>query len=178
MTRKKETDSNLVSKASVATIAGIVFTVLTILFGFLGWLGKSSFTPWLVDRVFGVSKYVLEEVTKRIDSGYADTFIFSLSAAETKSQLLFYAEKGQRVKLTINANSTGQRPTMFRVYIDGSPWESARQAPFHIVHGDITDKLRFDTEPGGDIHSLKFIPVDLKADAWIVIDALVLVYNN
>lgn len=165
------------SKKTIALTASIVVACFSTIVIMIGFIGRNSFAPKMVDEVFGISKYVLEEITKRVDSGYSGTFVFAPNLPNQNAQLLFYAEKGQTVKVTIKGNSLGSNPSKLKVFIDNAPWGDFRELPFHLVHGDITDKLRFD-DPGANIHVLRLVPNQLGEDALIVLDCLVLVYNK
>lgn len=165
------------SKPTITIIATIVFLCFSILVGLIGFWGRNSFAPKIVDHVFGLSDYVLKEISERIDSGYSDTFIFEPDSKNKGGQILFFAEKGQTVKVTLQGNSLGPKPSKFRMFIDNTPWGASRELPIKIVHGDITDKLKFD-EPGASIHVLKIVPEPLEKDSLMLIDSLVLVYNK
>jgi hypothetical protein len=147
--------------------------------GVLGFLGRDSITPKIFDKIFGISDYVLSEITKRIDSGYSGTFVFRPDSKEKRGQLYFYAEAGQPVKVTLNASLIGNGK--FNILVDGEPWEREipHDQPFYrSVHADITKRLKFDIEPGGNVHTLQFQVLSLGSDAVIVVDSLVLVYNK
>lgn len=163
---------------TITLIAVVVFACFSVIGGAIGFIGRNSFAPRFVDEVFGLSTYVLTEITKRVDSGYSGTFIFAPNLTDKNTHLLFFAEKGQPVKVTIKGSSRGSKPSKFKVYIDYLPWGDARESDFNIVHADITDKLKYDIEPGGNIHVLKFIPDQLEEDTLIVLECLVLVYNK
>jgi hypothetical protein len=166
------------TKSTITLIATIVVACFSAMVVVIGFIGRNSFAPKIVDEIFGLSTYVLAEITKRVDSGYSGTFIFAPKSPDKNAQLLFFAEKGQSVKVTINGNSLGSKRSKFRVFIDNTPWGDSRELPFNLVHGDVTDKLKFDVEPGGNIHVLRFVPNPLEEDALILIECLVLVYNK
>lgn len=169
---------NNISIKSTTTIATIVLACYLALIGVIGYFGRNSFAPKIVDGIFGLSTYVLAEITKRVDSGYSRTFIIAPNSMDKNFDLLFFAEKGQPVKVTINGTSRGSELSTFKVFVDNAPWEDTRELPFNMVHGDITDKLKYDQPPGGNIHVLRFIPGQLEEDALIVLECLVLVYNK
>lgn len=168
---------NAPTKITITLIATIVVACFSVIVALIGFIGRNSFAPKIIDEIFGLSPYVLTELTKRVDSGYSGTFIFAPNSREKNTQL-FFAEKGQTVKLTINSNSIGSKKSKFKAYIDGELWGGIRELPFNLVHGDVTDELKFDREPGGNIHALRFVPDQLEEDALVIIECLVLVYNK
>jgi len=175
-TPKASEDKHL--KLTITLIAVVVFACFSVIAGTIGFLGRNSFAPKILDQIFGLSAYVLTEITERVDSGYSRTFIFTPNSMDKNCDLLFFAEKGQPVKVTINGTSRGSKLSTFKVFVDNAPWEHARELPFNIVHADITDKLKYDQPPGANIHILRFIPAQLEEDALIVLECLVLVYNK
>jgi hypothetical protein len=166
------------STKTISTIAAIVVACYSVTFGLIGYLGRNSFAPKIIDEMFGISKYVLKEIDKKVDSGYTGTFIFTPDAVNKTQQLVFYAEEGQKVKVTIKAHATGPQANKLRVLIDKVPWAEDRVLPIEIIHGDITKLLKFD-DPGANLHFLKPSPVEeLQKDTIMVIECLVLVYNK
>jgi len=156
---------------------GIVVIIYTAIISVIGFLGRNSFAPKVIDGIFGISNHVLKEITKKVDSGYSGTFIVTPDMKEKNMQILFFAEKEQTVKITIKGNFLGTEPAKFRTFIDNQPWGNSRELPYVLVHGDITDKLKFD-EPGANLHVLKLIPEELGENYLMVLDCLVLVYNQ
>lgn len=168
------------SKKTTALISTIVVACIMAVGTIIGVIGRHSFTPKIIDQAFGISPYVLSEISKHVDSGYSATFIFSQDS-KPNAQLQFFAEKGQTVKVTISGNASGSQRRVFKVLIDNVPWEGDRDLPFNLVHGDITDKLRWDIPPGGNVHALRFLPGRLEndsKDSVAVFDCLVVVYNK
>ena len=166
------------SKLTITLIAVVVFACFSVIGGAIGFIGRNSFAPKIIDQIFGLSTYVLAEITERVDSGYSRTFIFALKSTDKNCDLLFFAEKRQPVKVTINGTSRGSELSTFKVFVDNAPWEDTRELPFNIVHADITDKLKYDQPPGANIHFLRFIPAQLGEHALIVLECLVLVYTR
>jgi hypothetical protein len=166
------------NKKKIGLIASIVVACYIALVAAIGFIGKNSFTPKIIDSMFGITEYVFKQMTKRVDSGYSKTFIFAPGSHCDDNTLRFYAEEGQSVKMTIDAHAVSPETLSFRVDIDGKPWESPRTIPFNIVHGTITKYLRFDVEPGGDLHTLRFVPDNLKNNSIVIIQCLILVYAN
>lgn len=164
-----------------ARIATIVVICVMVIIGFLGWAGNKSLTPKLFDHVFGLSNYVLAQIStqisKKVDSGYSVTFIFAPNSINKDAQLLFYAEKEQIVEVTINGNLRGAKAKKLKIFLDNHKWIDGRELPIKIVRGDITDKLKYD-EPGANLHILKVVPDELEEDTLIVIECLVLVKNR
>lgn len=171
VTKQKE------STKSISTIAAIVVACYSATLGLIGYLGRNSFAPKILDEMFGISKYVLKEISKKVDSGYTGTFIFAPDAVNRNQQLVFYAEKDQIVKVTLKAQATGSQASKLRILIDKVSWDGERELPIEITHGDITDRLKFD-DPGANLHFLKPSPVQLQKDTIMVIECLVLVYNK
>jgi hypothetical protein len=165
------------NKKRISLIASIVVACYIALVAVIGFIGKNSFTPKIIDSMFGITDYVFSQLTKRVDSGYSKTFIFA-PGSHSDNFLRFYAEEGQSVKMTIVAHAVSTEPLSFRVIIDGRPWGSPRSIPFEIVHGTITKLLHFDIEPGGNLHTLSFVPDNLKQDSIVVIECLILVYAD
>jgi len=170
-------NKNKKSKITTSLIASIVVACYITVIAVVGFIGRNSFAPKIIDEIFGLSDYVLEEITKKVDSGYSGTFIITPSSTDRVTQLLFFAEREQTVKVTIKGNSLGSAPNKFRLLIDNKPWGDIRDLPYTVVHGDITDKLKFD-EPGANLHVLKLIPEQLGEGSLLVFDCLVLVYNK
>jgi hypothetical protein len=169
--------ANSMKKTTISLVASVVVACFAAFFGLIGFLGRGSFAPRVLDELLGLSKYVFSEISKKIDSGYSGTFIFSPNAVNRNSQLIFFAEKGQTAKLTIKASSLGSKQSKIRLFIDNTPWGATREIPMDVVHGDITEKLKFD-EPGAGLHYIKVIPDQLEKDALVLVDCLVLVYNK
>lgn len=169
------------SKKLITLICTIVVIIFTVFLSLLAYLGNNSLTPKILDHILGLSPYVLKEVlvniNRQVDSGYSGTFVFTPNSTNNSAQLLFYAERGQTVRVTINANSIGSKPSTIRILVDKVPWGDVRELPINFVHSDITDKLKFD-EPGADLHLLQVIPEKLGKDAVISLDCLVLVKNK
>jgi hypothetical protein len=161
-------------KKKIASIASIVTICIASAFALLGFLGKSSFTPLIIDKVFGITDHVTNEIVKKIDSGYSNTFILSPKDARQDATILFYAQHGQMVRATINSAGRGA-PTKFQYFVDNMPWNPGASS---ATHADITNILRFDMAPGGDIHVLKIIPSFSSNDSFAVVDCLVLVYSR
>lgn len=163
----------------IATVSGVVLTVMTGVIGLIGFAGQNSYTPIILDQIFGISKYVNEEITKKVDSGYADSFVISYDEAgkwKEGRQLLFYAEKEQDVKVTIRGNASGD--TTLVTQIDDSDKNLTKNKPFNLIHADVTQRLSFDSEPGANLHFIRFRPQNLKAGEYIVVESLVLVYRK
>jgi hypothetical protein len=166
-------------KGTIAQIATIVVACYVALAALIGLIGRNSFTPIIIDEMFGISEHVKKEIMLRVDSGYSRTFVFSPGVADDRNQLIFYAEDGQPVKVSINGYSRGDSDTGFRILVDNSPWEGVRELPFnsfHMANINITNKLKFDQPPQGNLHALKFVPERLEEDSLIVLECLVLVY--
>lgn len=145
----------------------------------LGWLGRTSFTPRVIDALFGISDYVAKQVRRGEEAGYSASFVFRRGEAERPALVMFHAFRGDSVVATINGEYRGSPlspPGSFRVLIDNIPWHDVWVAPdSSIVHGQITDKLRFDIHPGGEIHLLRVVPVNLDSDGVLIVECLVLV---
>lgn len=164
-------------KVRIGTLATVVFIILMTFMSLFGRMGKFSYTPKILDELFGFSQYVLKETARKVDSGYCGNISFTPSEKPKNSEVLFYAQSGQIVRITIKATARGSSITCINISIDGVPWCQETELPYQIVQGTISDKLRFDREPGGDIHVVRFAPSLMALDAEISIDCLVLVSN-
>ncbi len=142
---------------------------------FVGFLGREGLTPQFLDKAFGLSDYVLKQVSRRVDAGYSSGMIFD-NANRLPRQILFYAMKGQTVKVTLNASAVGNASLLGS--IDGQKWERVGKIPDGFVQSDITEKLRFDAGVGDNVHSITIAPGILDPDAVITCDCLVLVYRQ
>ena len=169
------------NQKTIGVIAAVVVGCYAVVAGLVGFLGRSSYTPRAIDKLFGLTEYLeVQLATRRVDSGYSKVFIFSGSTASDDTQLMFYAVPSQPVKLTICASATGP-PLTVKVLLDGELWTSFK-TPYNIVQGDVTKKLRFDVPPGENVHTLKFIPPGIvakqSASDVAVVECLVMVYKS
>jgi len=164
------------TKSSITLIASIVVACFSAILVVLGLIGRNSFAPKIIDQIFGLSNFVLTEITKKVDSGYSGTFILAPTSKDRDAKLLFYAEKGQTVKTTIKANQLGSMHGKLKLFVDNNSW-CERELPYQLVHGDITDKLKFD-EPGANLHVLRLVPGQMEENALVILECLVLVYNK
>lgn len=162
---------------SVTVIATIVTACFSAFLAIIGFIGRDSFAPKIIDEIFGLSNYVLAEIQKRVDSGYSSSFILTTKNRDQNTQILFYAEEGQTVHVTWNASSLGPNPVKLKVLVDNSLWQES-ELPDYIVQGNVTEQLKFNIKPGANIHHLRFVPVNLDDESIVVIDSLVLVYQQ
>ena len=123
-----------------------------------------------------ITAEISRSLGEHVDSGYTKTIIFSQEAAADSNFLIFYARKEQEVELTILATATGSQ-AKFRLILDGSTWDEPQEFPYYQVAANITEHLRFDREPGGNLHRMRFQPVDLNESDRAVIELVVLVRN-
>jgi hypothetical protein len=146
-------------------------------------MGKSSYTPRILDELLGLSAFVSQEISKKVDSGYSESITFKYDSQgqwlKARREILFYAEPGQTVKLTIRGNAGGAPNTTsgVEVHIDGVIWKNLGSAPYSRIQVPITGKLKSDVDEGA-IHNISFHPKDLKPGDIAQIDCLILVYNK
>lgn len=163
----------------VVTVSSITLVALALCLAGLGSLTKNSFGPIIIDNIFGLSKYVAQQSTKEVDSGYTKTFVFSESQDTMVTQtLLFYAKPDQDVMLHIDGASRGAEREKIQIKVDdvliADQSGQHRTLPL-MLHDRLP--LSGETELGQDIHSLKILPVNSQVHGLIVIDAIVIVSN-
>ena len=112
-----------------------------------------------------------------MDSGYTKTIVFSQGAPADANFLRFYARKEQEVELTILATGTVDSQAKFKIILDGKTWREPRGFPYTLVQGNITEHLRSDAAPGANLHTIRFVPLDLDESDRAVIDCVILVKN-
>lgn len=175
---------------TIATISGIVVVTLTTLLGVFGFIGKGSYTPIIFDKLFGLTEYVNKEaarqfdneinaMSEKVDSGYTESIIIPYDEAgkwKAGRTVLFYAQPGQRVKVSLFGSASGL--SVLVTEIDGPGKNLTPESRFSLSHADVTKRLCFDCDPGGEIHKVRFIPKNLKKGDFIVVDVLVLVYRK
>jgi hypothetical protein len=170
-------------KADYSTIKVVVLTTLAciavLMVPFL-WLVSTFVDAKSIDGKLGLSAHltpkIMAEIVKKVDSGYSKSFIIRGDEPQPDTTLLFYSEDGQSVRLVMDASAYGSSPMKLRVLIDNNPWIE-KELPFQIHLANITQHVRGDAE-GGDIHVLRVVPVNLRADSTAVIQSLVLVANS
>jgi hypothetical protein len=90
--------------------------------------------------------------------------------------LIFYARRDQKVEATILSEGIGSDAKM-RMILDGKTWGEPLALPLTLFNVDITEKLRYDIPPGGNLHTLRFIPETSNDEFSAVIDSVILVKN-
>lgn len=115
--------------------------------------------------------------SSRIDSGYAHSIV--LKADDTRdfpNLLMFHARDDQDVFLTVLATSKSHG-TSLRIAVDNVDlWPDAQPLPVMAHDLRITDKLRFDVPPAGNVHTVRFTPEALAGQ--VLIEAIVLVHDG
>lgn len=159
-------------------IASSTFFIIFAGFSFVALSSKQPLVGEVLDSVFHVTSYIQKQISKRVDSGYSGSFIID-SRTKTLNQILFFAHQTQGADLSITAVARNPKGTLINVFIDGEPWwKGPLENAFVRVHIDITNKLKYDVRPAGDIHSIQFIPENISSDALIVVDSVVVVHNQ
>ena len=124
-----------------------------------------------------ISEQIARSLSEHVDSGYTKTIVFSERAPADDNFLIFYARPEQEVEVTILATATVGTEAKFRVTLSGRAWGEPRAFPYTMVQGTITEHLRFDAEPGANLHVLRFQPIDFLESDRAVIQCVVLVRN-
>lgn len=124
-----------------------------------------------------IAEQIGRSIGAHVDSGYTKTIVFSERAPAEDNFLIFYARPEQQVEVTILASATVGSEAKFRVTLGGRAFGEPRPFPFTLVQGTITEHLRFDAEPGANLHILRFQPVDFAEGDRAVIQCVVLVKN-
>lgn len=142
-------------------------------------LEDESFNDQLItdDHKRAIAEQIARSSGQHVDSGYTKTIVFSPEASGDDNFLIFYARKEQEVELTILATATVGSQAQFRVVLDRRAWGEPRPFPYTLVQGNITEHLRFDADPGANLHVMRFVPVNLKENERAVIECVVLVKN-
>ena len=129
-----------------------------------------------------------DKIAQRIDSGYSRTIVFAgkemipggtTSISSTDRAMMFYAEVGQDVHATVHAYSDAPQSKL-RILVDNQTWQPSIESslPIAVTHANITDKLRFDTQPGSNLHVISFTPDGLQGTGKMVVQVTILVYNG
>lgn len=129
------------------------------------------------EHKLAIAAQITRITSEHVDSGYTRNIVFSQSASGDDSVLTFYARKEQEVELTIIARAPNGSQTKFRIVVDRRAWGEPRKFPYTMVQGNITEHLRFDAEPGGNLHTMRFVPIDFTESDRAVIECVVLVRN-
>ena len=75
------------------------------------------------------------------------------------------------------AKATGEEAKL-RIVLDRTPLDDPQEFPYFLVNSNITEYLRFDLPPVGNLHRIVFQPVDLDPESErAVIELVVLVRN-
>ncbi len=158
----------------VTTIACIVILIAPFL-----WVLRTFVNAETIDEKLGLSAHltpkIMGEVVKKVDSGYSRSFILRSDDPTSDTDLLFYAEPGQVVRLVMKAEAYGPKPKI-QILIDNVPWLE-KEVPFQINLADISEHVRRDAE-GGNIHVMKVVPRDVTSGSTTVLQCLVLVANR
>jgi hypothetical protein len=155
---KKNTSSDPPKNAVVYLLVAALLLVLAV-------VGRSSYTPLILDQMFGITAHVEKTLNLKIDSGYSATFIFEPRrlpgrpnpapqlVQKVNNTLLFSAERGQRVTLTVKYFNPYEDKDFLLVTVDQSSQKIRQQ----LVKLDITKKL--DSQLGADLHVLRIDPI-------------------
>jgi len=144
--------------------------------------GKSSYTPKILDEMLGLSKYVERTAFSKIDSGYSKVLFFDPAGdprqLRDNSTILFYAEKGQPVSLTIEFEGS-VAPDGLKVIIDGQEVTTRHKS---VSNADITNKLFYDLNASettsSGLHTLRVVPVARRVTVPFGVNVLVLVHRS
>lgn len=143
----------------------------------------------LTDREFGaklisgddkqsLANQLVRMAARDVDSGYSKHISFTENGGDETNFLIFYALKSQEVEVTVISSATANSRATFRAVLDGKTWLEDKGFPYTLPGAIVTNRLAFDSEPGANLHTLKFVPDNLGADERAVIDFVVLVKNN
>ncbi len=166
-------------KADYATIKVVVLTTVAcvvVLVAPFAWLLTTFVDARTVDKKLGLSAFIMGEIVKNVDSGYSKSFILLGSDPTTDTDLLFYSQRGQVVRIVIEAVARGPQSPKIQVLIDNSLWLE-KDLPFNVHLADISEHIRPDAE-GGDIHVVRVVPIGLTQGNVAVLKCLVLVANR
>lgn len=144
--------------------------------------GRSSYTPKILDQMFGISDYIEKEAFSKVDSGYSAVLLFDSNPKSQRSwddaSVLFYAEKGQPVLLTLDFEESVV-PDGLRIILDGQEAPARKR---RIFKADITNQLPWDlmapdiSSPG--LHVLRIVPVAKRIAIPFAVKVLVLVQRS
>jgi hypothetical protein len=114
-----------------------------------------------------------------VDSGYSKTFLFSKTDTGEDNVLMFYAQKNQRTSVELSASATSKKSgdTKLRIFVDDTQLTTDQLLPYSIANADVTDKLQFNRQPDGNLHIIKFQPIDLPPETRVSINCVVIVAN-
>lgn len=177
--------------ATAGCIAGLIALIVTIMSigswktgierdieTLRGYYAAGAFGELSKKQLDELAVYVLEKSCELVDSGYSKTIIFSKDSPADDNFIIFHANKGQNVDITITARSS-KPDAKFRVVIDDRIWGPAlRNFPFDMVGVSIAEGLRFDIPPGGCIHIVRFVPENISDSDLAVIKCLILVKKS
>lgn len=143
----------------------------------------------LADQTFGeklfsgdakqsLANQLVRMAARDVDSGYSKHISFTAAGGDEANFLIFYALKSQEVEVTVIGSATANSRATFRAVLDGKAWLEDKSFPYTLPGAIVTDRLTYDSEPGGNLHTLKFVTDNLDDSERAVIDFVVLVKNN
>ena len=160
----------------------IMFIVVGSVMILIGIAGRSSFTPLIFDQLFGITSHVEKQISIKIDSGYSATFIFEprrnleseggTIIRKVNNTLLFHAQLGQRVTVTLRFYNPYPDEDFLRITVDQTSWGLKED----FVKLDITQKLQ--SELGADLHVVRIVPLMKDSENPTVVDVLILVHKT
>src|SRR2546425_6778309 len=101
----------MVSKKTVSVIALVVVAVCTVGATVLGAVFKRP-VPRAADAMFGISDFFVDAIRTKaqdVDAGYSQIFLMRYSPSPPEYVLNFYAQPGQRVRVTLTATPARNR---------------------------------------------------------------------
>jgi hypothetical protein len=122
---------------------------------------------------------ILQTIAEGLDTGYSKNFI--ISSSSTDNTMLFYASQGQKVTLSISAESIGPFPQV-SVYLNNCPIErEPRSERFNWYEKDMTSLLKSymcgPDEP--NLHTLRIVVSGgVQSGTELQMKCLVLVYQR
>jgi hypothetical protein len=171
-----KSDYQTIRVVVLTTIACVVLLMVPVF-----WLARSFVSAKNIDDKLGLSAFltpkIMETITKKVDSGYSKSFILRGNDPTADTNLLFYSEPGQVVKVVMRGSEYVPHQARVRVLIDNTVWKDDKELPLDIYLSNVPNELlsRSDT---GDIHVMHIVPVGLARESTLVLQCLVLVSNR
>src|SRR5262245_8838359 len=159
----------------LTTIACLALLVLPVF-----WLARGFVNARNIDDKLGLSAFltpkIMGEITKKVDSGYSKSFVLRGDDPTADTNLLFYSEPDQVVKVVMKGVEYPPDAAKVQVLIDNTLWKE-KDLPLEIYLSSFPREILSGSDTG-DIHVMRIVPAGLSAKSTLVLQCLVLVSNR
>jgi len=120
---------------------------------------------------------ILSDISEELDTGYSKNFLFD--SPHTDNTMLFYATKGQRVTLSVNATPIEGGFQPLALQLNGCAVGPERTEELHMYGHDLTKDIEKCQPDEPNLHTLRIVLTrGLKKDTALQVKCLVLVYER